>query len=576
MKAIILAGGENAFLSPLTKFCPKPMLPFLNRPLLESQLRCLRQNGFNEIGIALSPQDVEQVTAYLEDGKRFGLKINYAVDDIPKGPAGSLKLFEEFIGEDHLVVINGNVYLGSIDLSHLIRFHQKRKALATLGMYKDESRPSDLENVVILEQGRIRGFEILYPYKDKQIHHKFGGIYLFDNSILKLISSNGYVDIKEQLIAELHNAGHPIFGHPISGLNATIGSIEDYYKAQHRILHRGLYDGNGDVKISDTVWVGKDTRISSSAYILGPVLIGKNCNIDDHVQIIGPAVVGDHCEIGERSLVRESIIWNNTQLSKGSKNEYCIIGSECHVPTDQRAKDSLVIWDAAPAKYSLLEAGQISSNGMPHVLPLLARLRYQSGMAIKRVIDIMVSTAGLVASAPLFLVIGLAVKLSSRGPVFYIQRRCGKNGKEFKMIKFRTMVEDAEEMHKNLVDKKDIDGPMFKMENDPRLTKIGKFLRKMSLDEIPQLFNVLKGEMSLVGPRPLIMDEMKFSPSWRDIRLKVKPGITGLWQIQGRSKTFFHDWIRYDVSYVKSQSLWFDIKILIKTIWVTLKRAGAL
>jgi lipopolysaccharide/colanic/teichoic acid biosynthesis glycosyltransferase len=120
-----------------------------------------------------------------------------------------------------------------------------------------------------------------------------------------------------------------------------------------------------------------------------------------------------------------------------------------------------------------------------------------------------------------------------------------------------------------------VDGPVFKLDRDPRITRVGAFLRKTSLDELPQLINVIKGDMSLVGPRPLVMGEMKFSPSWRDIRLRVKPGVTGLWQVEGRSSPYFHDWIRYDVAYVKEQSLTGDLKIILKTIRVVLKKIGA-
>jgi len=148
-------------------------------------------------------------------------------------------------------------------------------------------------------------------------------------------------------------------------------------------------------------------------------------------------------------------------------------------------------------------------------------------------------------------------------------------GKFFGMLKFRTMVANAEKLHRELISKMETDGPMFKMSNDPRITRLGRILRGTSIDELPQLFNVLKGEMSLVGPRPLIMEEMKFSSSWRDTRLRMKPGITGLWQIQGRSDTPFHDWIRYDIKYVKDQSLWLDITVLFKTVKVVLKRVGA-
>lgn len=196
---------------------------------------------------------------------------------------------------------------------------------------------------------------------------------------------------------------------------------------------------------------------------------------------------------------------------------------------------------------------------------------------IKRAMDISIASLLLLILSPLYILIALAIKMDSDspGPVFFIQKRCGKNGRMFKMFKFRTMVASAEKMHFELLPQKDTDGPMFKMVNDPRVTRLGRILRKTSLDEIPQFVNVLRGEMSLVGPRPLITEEMKFNTSWRDVRLRVKPGITGLWQVEGRSEAPFCDWIRYDVEYVENQSLWLDIRILFKTLKVVFKRTGA-
>lgn len=192
----------------------------------------------------------------------------------------------------------------------------------------------------------------------------------------------------------------------------------------------------------------------------------------------------------------------------------------------------------------------------------------------KRVMDIVISGTGIVLMLPFFLLIVIIIKIESRGPAFYIQKRCGKDGKLFGMIKFRSMVDNAEKLQKEFIPMKETDGPMFKISNDPRITKLGRILRSTSIDELPQLFNVLKGEMSLVGPRPLITDEMKFSPNWRDIRLSVKPGMTGLWQVEARSTLSFQDWIKYDVDYVKNRFLWNDIKILFQTIIVVLKREG--
>ena len=187
----------------------------------------------------------------------------------------------------------------------------------------------------------------------------------------------------------------------------------------------------------------------------------------------------------------------------------------------------------------------------------------------KRIFDIILGSILLVISIPFFSVVATLIKITSSGPVFFLQKRCGKNRREFKMYKFRTMIKDAESLKKKL--KSDVDGPMFKMKNDPRITSIGRFLRRWSLDELPQLFNVLKGEMSLVGPRPLSNDEMTRNNEWKEIRLSVKPGVTGLWQIMGKSSGKFSDWIKYDTEYVKKRSLFFDFKILSLTITAVLK-----
>lgn len=191
---------------------------------------------------------------------------------------------------------------------------------------------------------------------------------------------------------------------------------------------------------------------------------------------------------------------------------------------------------------------------------------------MKRLLDILCSFLLLVISIPLFFIIAILIKIDSKGPVFFLQKRCGRNRKEFFMYKFRTMVKDAETLKKGL--KNEMDGPMFKLKNDPRITQVGRILRKLSLDELPQLLNVLKGEMSLVGPRPLADEEMVGDDIWREIRLSVRPGMTGLWQIMGRDSGKFSDWITYDTEYVQKRSLFMDIKILFLTITTVLCNKG--
>lgn len=191
---------------------------------------------------------------------------------------------------------------------------------------------------------------------------------------------------------------------------------------------------------------------------------------------------------------------------------------------------------------------------------------------LKRILDIAFSLFLLIIFLPVFFVIAIVIKIDSKGPVFFLQKRCGANGRVFHMYKFRTMVKDAEALKKRL--KNEMDGPMFKMRNDPRITEVGRVLRKCSLDELPQLFNVLKGEMSLVGPRPLADEEMEGDELWRKIRLSVKPGMTGLWQIMGRGSGRCSDWINYDITYVQKRSLLFDFKILFMTMFTVFSKVG--
>lgn len=194
----------------------------------------------------------------------------------------------------------------------------------------------------------------------------------------------------------------------------------------------------------------------------------------------------------------------------------------------------------------------------------------------KRVLDILGSIVGSLFTLILTIIIGPLIKLESPGPIFFAQKRVGKNGRYFKMYKFRSMYADAEERKKLLMEQNQMDGLMFKMDNDPRITKIGQFLRKTSLDEFPQFFNVLKGDMSLVGTRPPTVDEFLQYHSYHKMRLSIKPGITGLWQISGRSDiTNFEDVVKLDVKYINEWSLSLDIKILFKTVLVVLTRKGA-
>ena len=195
--------------------------------------------------------------------------------------------------------------------------------------------------------------------------------------------------------------------------------------------------------------------------------------------------------------------------------------------------------------------------------------------AIKRIMDLTLGGLGMIIALPIMGVLALAVKLDSPGPVLFIQTRVGRNGKEFKAYKFRSMVADAERLKPQLQQLNEADGPLFKIKDDPRLTRVGRFLRRTSLDELPQIFNVLKGEMSLVGPRPALPEEVEAYEPWHRKRLEALPGMTGLWQVSGRSNLGFDEMVMLDIYYVENWSPGLDLSILIRTIPKVLVGEGA-
>ena len=193
----------------------------------------------------------------------------------------------------------------------------------------------------------------------------------------------------------------------------------------------------------------------------------------------------------------------------------------------------------------------------------------------KRLLDIAGSALGLLLSSPLLLIAAVLIKLESRGPVIYKSIRIGRGARPFTFLKLRSMVDGADQYRHKLSHLNESDGPVFKIAADPRVTRVGRLLRVTSIDEIPQLWNVLRGEMSLVGPRPPIAEEVVQYEPWQLRRLDVVPGITCLWQISGRSRIGFQEWMRLDLEYIRHRSIWLDLKILIRTIPAVLSREGA-
>jgi exopolysaccharide biosynthesis polyprenyl glycosylphosphotransferase len=214
-----------------------------------------------------------------------------------------------------------------------------------------------------------------------------------------------------------------------------------------------------------------------------------------------------------------------------------------------------------------------------HGLPIITYSttpRKEWELFFKRIIDLLLSAIGLILLSPIFLLIAIAIKLTSSGPIFYRWNVVGLNKKNFTSYKFRTMVVNADELKEQLIGQNEMNGIVFKMKNDPRITKVGRILRKFSLDELPQLFSVFKGDMSLVGPRPPLATEIPSFKNWHRRKLSVKPGITCLWQCSGRNHiNDFDDWVKMDLQYIDQWSLWLDFKILLRTIPAVLTGRGA-
>jgi exopolysaccharide biosynthesis polyprenyl glycosylphosphotransferase len=269
------------------------------------------------------------------------------------------------------------------------------------------------------------------------------------------------------------------------------------------------------------------------------------------------------------------------QLIRETRSDCLFVASSAVTPEDvvqimkARRQENVEVRFTAnlPTVLSSRLAPQTIGGVMTLSVNVLQLTRIQA--AAKRACDILISGLGLLLLLPLFAVVALAIKATSPGPVIFRQERVGLRGRPFTLLKFRTMVAGADQLLNELRDQNEADGPLFKLRRDPRVTRVGAVLRRYSIDELPQLWNVLRGEMSLVGPRPPLADEVALYEEWQLDRLEVRPGITGLWQVSGRSELCFEDYVRLDLFYVENWSIAYDLFILSKTIPILVSSRGA-
>jgi len=338
----------------------------------------------------------------------------------------------------------------------------------------------------------------------------------------------------------------------------------------HRFIRRANESGQLTLR---TLIIGTNEEAERLAEQMSPT--GNGLELIGHIETVssqpgtdGVPVVGDVSELAE--------------VVRATHADCVFVASSAVRIEDMRRVTKLARQPGVEVRVSAnlpeLPTGRLSVQSFAGLMTLsLQPVRLSKPKtALKRTFDVTLASGALLVTAPLWLVTAMAVKISSRGPVFFRQIRVGRGGKPFTVCKFRTMVNGAEEVLAELRALNEASGPLFKVRDDPRVTRVGKFLRRWSLDELPQLWNVVRGDMSLVGPRPPLPEEVEsYEHDWHFDRLEVLPGITGLWQVSGRSNLSVDDYMRLDLSYVENWSIGFDIFILAKTVPALLARRGA-
>jgi lipopolysaccharide/colanic/teichoic acid biosynthesis glycosyltransferase/NDP-sugar pyrophosphorylase family protein len=594
--AVILLASPGTALFPTGNRILKSELPLANTPVLHYQLSTLARAGIRRVVMSVPPRFAAQRLAIEQVAAAFGVDLSVVTEPLPRGTAGCLRDLRDALNGSPFLVVPPGLLFRPRDLREILVAHREGQNALTVSV-RPRSSVDQIESVEVDADDAVRAFHSVHPSVERRRTLTPWGLYVFDPAVLDAIPEGRYFDIKRQLTPELLRRRARIRVHRSSRLLGEITTLPSYLHLNESLLVSG---GTPELpldrryrQVDVGVWMGDDVRVASTASLTGPIVIGDHCVIGEGARVIGPSAVGDRSEIGARSLVHRAIVLRDTRLAEGSWIEQTLVGHPGPVPAARRRRYSLPP-NGDGANGTNGQAGaptEPSGNGHPepsgngHAAPGRAAPivhdtapRPRGSPAFeraKRAIDIVVAGAALLCLAPLFPIIAALIRRDSPGPAFFSQRRCGRHGHPFRMYKFRTMVVDAPKLHASLVPLKDVDGPMFKMLDDPRITRIGALLRRTSLDELPQLWNVLKGDMSLVGPRPLVMEEMAYPTSWRDIRLSVKPGLTGLWQVSRASEGRFHDWINLDIAYVNNQSLGLDLKILVQTLRATIRGAGA-
>jgi lipopolysaccharide/colanic/teichoic acid biosynthesis glycosyltransferase/NDP-sugar pyrophosphorylase family protein len=560
VKAVILCADRTPWLTDSTTEVPRE-IQVLNRPLREWQIDALKAAGVAGI-CCVTPGPATEFEPAV--GGVFGWR-----HANPMGSAGVLGPLGDWLGDEPFLLVCGSTFVDARCIRALLQAPRPSDPhwAGTVGIGRSASGYDVREALAVDSEGRVRHIDRRHRSEERRTLHHVSGVFLLSGRVLSHLPAGQYCDLKDQLMPALRERGY-FFDTRHTEHSLPLLRPADRLTLQARLLTQS--DGVAPVPASSTVSaqsslrgrvvLGEGVVVEAGARVIGPVVIGAGSRIGEGATVIGPACLGRNCRLERDAVLVRSLLEDDVVLGAASQVDHSLLHAGHEVePAGQRvARDEIQVPQLSPGgtrrttRWTPWRTAPAGPSRGPYDV-------------VKRALDLATAAALTLLLLPLGLLIALAIKLDSPGPVFFVQRRCGHGGREFPLIKFRTMVTDADRMLQELRKVNEMDGPTFKLTRDPRVTRLGAWLRRTSLDELPQLLNVLAGQMSLVGPRPLKMSEMISNAHWRDARLSVMPGITGLWQVEGRDSRHFHHWVQLDLEYVRNRSLWFDLKILFKT-----------
>ena len=421
------------------------------------------------------------------------------------------------------------------------------------------------EKLLLTSESKVAGFRRLYsdsfqliPFPLDWPHHIFIKTDILDRVLVDYTLPKAFSDFLKNCyscdltLRAISMGGSVLDLDTEEGLLGFVAAGFEYF---HPTTAYAKNNFRNKIPAADTV------NVSDSVRLFGKILFGKNVNIGKNAIIIGPTIIGDDVRIAKRAVIRASILGTGISVPRNYLLQNRVLINSQHLQKQtSRVKTGRIT----------IKAIGTASHNNSYKTNFRTWPKFSYAGYFKRIVDIVAAITVLVLFAPVFPIIAIVVKLTSPGPVFFKDSRQGLHGRVFNCLKFRTMLFGADKIQGKLRVLNQADGPQFKMADDPRLSVVGKFLRDTYIDEIPQFLNVLAGQMSVVGPRPSPESENTLCPFWRDARLSVRPGITGLWQICRTRQPMkdFQEWIHYDTKYVRNLSLKMDLWIS----WQTLKK----